>query len=839
MAKKINITAQLNAATTDGILASATQIYDEQAGKFQKEINAELKEGLEEAITSEETDMVVESIEEGIVHNALRKTEQILTEAEKGQARENIGAVSEQTFENEAVRVKKQVFTSEQKYQARHNISAITAEEAGKIAQDKFNENAVSSPDKLQAVKELSSWLEENPDNAATMNAAIQENAADIQRLYRGTGIDEYSQFSTGMDYSAGDVVLYDGVLFRFKVEHAKGAWDYNEVEEWSEKKEREEKLTELGSEVTQLVKSTIDKMQEDILGAEYENGKVIKNKYVGIESDTGLLSNAEGEYMVFVKHVIPNEKIIIYTDKLYSGGDSLAAFTDSNNPLENAKKIPVGGKNNIALNVGYNEISVPESAKYIAVTLQFEDRLGLPENKIVATYSEYAIIQQIKELEDVNKKRYNELQKSKVGKKSINLFDSSREQLVGKYVGSDGKLSSAEGCIASYLIPIKPNTLYSWNTKKFNNNHARFVASDGVTGLHLLNESGEELPYTGNNSGVIKSPSNAAYFQFTIDFLGRENISNSACLIESDIFVEDYYEYSEFLDINELPNEYRDLPQRVSSLEKGDGSNPLFGKTIYFCGDSIMNGILVDANRRLYNQIADRYGMIANNKSLDGSVIFYPMTNNKESIYWQLTQIPTDADYIIIQGGVNGMNMSDSSSTPYFPMGEITDSYKSEFDLSTQIGCLEGICKYLYDNFSGKKFGFIITYQITSTYESYLNYWEKKADAFVKVLKKWGIPYIDWRQSGVNLAANSQKYGFSVLDYEEFSESKDYNLDDKVRYNNIGYKAKVAIAAGKPFDASQWQQLSTKAEEHDTWHCNAIAYDLLSYQTGKWVETL
>lgn len=241
MAKKINITAQLNAATTEGILADAGQIFDAKKGKFQEQVNEEFEDALEEAITSEDTDMVVESIEEGIIHNALRKTKQILTEAEKGQARENIGAVSEQTFENEAVRVKKQVFTSEQKYQARHNISAITAEEAEKIAQDKINETSVSSPDKLQAVKELSSWLEDNPDSAATMNAAIQDNAADIQRLYRGTGIDEYSQFSTGMDYAIGDVVLYDGVLFRFKADHAKGAWDYNEVEEWSEKKEREE----------------------------------------------------------------------------------------------------------------------------------------------------------------------------------------------------------------------------------------------------------------------------------------------------------------------------------------------------------------------------------------------------------------------------------------------------------------------------------------------------------------------------------------------------------------------------------------------------------------------
>lgn len=219
MAKKINITAQLNAATTDGILADAGQIFDTKKGKFQEQVNEEFEDALEEAITSEETDMVVESIEEGIVHNALRKTKQILTEAEK--------------------------------YQARHNISAITAEEAEKIAQDKINEAAVSSPDKLQVVKELSSWLESNPDSAATMNAAIQENTANIATIGRNTGLDEYSEFSTGMDYAAGAVVRYDGVLFRFKADHAKGAWDYNEVEEWSEKKEREIQINTLNHNIS------------------------------------------------------------------------------------------------------------------------------------------------------------------------------------------------------------------------------------------------------------------------------------------------------------------------------------------------------------------------------------------------------------------------------------------------------------------------------------------------------------------------------------------------------------------------------------------------------------
>lgn len=48
MAKKINITAQLNAATTDGILADAGQIFDTKKGKFQEQVNEELEDAVKD-----------------------------------------------------------------------------------------------------------------------------------------------------------------------------------------------------------------------------------------------------------------------------------------------------------------------------------------------------------------------------------------------------------------------------------------------------------------------------------------------------------------------------------------------------------------------------------------------------------------------------------------------------------------------------------------------------------------------------------------------------------------------------------------------------------------------
>ena len=426
-------------------------------------------------------------------------------------------------------------------------------------------------------------------------------------------------------------------------------------------------------------------------------------------------------------------------------------------------------------------------------------------------------------------------LNKEKVGKKTINLFDKNN-LIQGAYVGSDFKLSYADNCIASSMIPIKPNTLYSWNADGSNMNIARFVAEDGVTGMPLLNESGETLSYSENNYGVILSPNNAAYFQFTVDFLGRKNIAESACLIESNTKVESYQPYGLYLDIDELPSNYRNLPEKVAALESAGGENFLRNKKIHLCGDSIMNGALFPLDKRIYGILSDKYGASCKNVSLDGSVFFYPMSNDKESIYWQVTQCAKDADYILIQGGVNGMNMTNPDSTPYYPMGEITDSYSGDFDLNTQIGCLEAIFKYIYSNLPYVKVGFIMTYQVGQGYSGYKSYWEKKAVKFKEVVDKWGVPFLDWRNSGVNLSANAENYGVDGWAlYPIFDENTDYVTDDKVVYDNKLYKANRDLQKGV-FNSADWTLVSTS--RYDTWHCNDKGYAILADMTADWLKS-
>lgn len=234
---------------------------------------------------------------------------------------------------------------------------------------------------------------------------------------------------------------------------------------------------------------------------------------------------------------------------------------------------------------------------------------------------------------------------------------------------------------------------------------------------------------------------------------------------------------------------------------------------------------------------IKDNYGCDCHNLAAGGSLFMYPWyTGNPYSIYYQLTQVPLDADYIIIQGGVNGVNMTDDTQPNYAPMGSLSQSFDTTFNKATQIGCLEAICQYLYENFAGKKYGFIMNYQIGN-----YQYWKDKAEQFEQVLKKWSIPVIDWRESGISLASPNlaTKYGLDTYaNYDNYDPNAGYDVDERVIYDNKCYKANEAIAApAGAFDSSKWTLVSS--QRYDTWHCNGIAYELLAHKTAEWMKTL
>ena len=66
-------------------------------------------------------------------------------------------------------------------------------------------------------------------------------------------GASDYILFSTSSNYSIGDIVRYDGKLYKFTTEHAAGTWNGTDVELASINSILTSKLTELESQLTDL----------------------------------------------------------------------------------------------------------------------------------------------------------------------------------------------------------------------------------------------------------------------------------------------------------------------------------------------------------------------------------------------------------------------------------------------------------------------------------------------------------------------------------------------------------------------------------------------------------
>lgn len=103
------------------------------------------------------------------------------------------------------------------------------------IGSDKNNQSKKVS---LQMLKEAADYANAQGDYAKTVGDTVQGN----------TGVNEYPVFSASKQYAAGDVVLYDGRLYKFTALHAAGAWIGTDAVETSIKDQTDSKLAELSA---------------------------------------------------------------------------------------------------------------------------------------------------------------------------------------------------------------------------------------------------------------------------------------------------------------------------------------------------------------------------------------------------------------------------------------------------------------------------------------------------------------------------------------------------------------------------------------------------------------
>ena len=166
---------------------------------------------------------------------------------------------------------------------------------------------------------------------------------------------------------------------------------------------------------------------------------------------------------------------------------------------------------------------------------------------------------------------------------------------------------------------------------------------------------------------------------------------------------------------------------------------NPLFGKYISFNGDSICDGA---GYRGGYAKIiSEENSMKCQNIGMCGASVT-PNIRNKEGhlrhcISEKVLKMDADADYAILEGGVNDAGVG-------IPLGELTDGYDAELDLTTFYGAFELMMKNLITRFHGKKYGYIAVHQMANNFRiindpetSY--YWAAR-----RCCEKWGVPFLD-----------------------------------------------------------------------------------------------
>ena len=163
-----------------------------------------------------------------------------------------------------------------------------------------------------------------------------------------------------------------------------------------------------------------------------------------------------------------------------------------------------------------------------------------------------------------------------------------------------------------------------------------------------------------------------------------------------------------------------------------------IYGKKLTVNGDSICKG---DGYNGGYAKIiGDKYNMTVQNVAQNGATITSGTQASGVNRHWinaTISDMASDSDYAIVEGGVNDSSLS-------VTLGSLSNGFDAELDVTTYYGAFENMLKQLINRFKGKKYGYIAVHQMTANYRvindpatSY--YWASK-----KCCEKWGVPFLD-----------------------------------------------------------------------------------------------
>lgn len=226
-----------------------------------------------------------------------------------------------------------------------------------------------------------------------------------------------------------------------------------------------------------------------------------------------------------------------------------------------------------------------------------------------------------------------------------------------------------------------------------------------------------------------------------------------------------------------------------------GDTVNPYKGKTIVAFGDSIIAGWGWKEGTGIVQPLKEKYpdGTWINNAESGANIA---ISNNPAHtpIISQIRSYTGQPDAIIFDGGVNDLNNN-------IAMGNISDSYDSNYDTTTICGAMESALQYVMDTFPLAVKLYIIPHSFSKN-----NYVDSVHEKMIEICKKWNMPYLDMRKCAqiAMTSKNKSKYtrnantgvGDGVHPTETWYR-KFYAplVDRRLRDLGIGYTESVAPA--------------------------------------------
>lgn len=306
------------------------------------------------------------------------------------------------------------------------------------------------------------------------------------------------------------------------------------------------------------------------------------------------------------------------------------------------------------------------------------------------------------------------------------NLFDKTTA-ITGSWINPyTGEISDYSGVFHAFIE-------FTVGTYTFLAQHGTFGGN--AYAVAMFDEDHNFTSYTEGTHTEIDSMNSIVTVTFTsqatgtakyFSINGTTDILNTLMVVKGTEYPTEYIEYGSYKTIEGLQI------SKSQIIDLNDETNPLKGKIISLNGDSIAAGTGYQGG---YGKIiAEENGMTYENVAIGGGTVAY-VGANVHCISRTISNMRTDADYIILDGGGND---ADSG----VPLGTLSTGYDATLDDTTFAGAFESMLKSAIARFPNKKIGYVFIHKCAYLFSSSVK--DSYYDIAKSACEKWGIPYCD-----------------------------------------------------------------------------------------------